>query len=138
MYKLLPLFAAFALAFAPQARAQLVYTPKNPAFGGSAINYQWMLSSANAQKSFDQGDRFDFSRDPLENFQRSLQRQLLNQLSRQIIERQFGDNALDLTREGRYDLGQFVVEIVPGLNGLNIQIFNAVTGEEATITIPKF
>ncbi len=120
------------------ARAQqLVYTPENPAFGGPAINYRWMLSSAEAQKSFEE-EQFDFfDRNPLENFQQSLQRQILNQLSRQIVERQFGES-IDLSQQGRYDLGQFTVEITPGLNGLNIRVFDAFSGDETTITIPNF
>ena len=28
---------------------QLVYKPVNPAFGGDTFNYQWLLSSAEAQ-----------------------------------------------------------------------------------------
>lgn len=117
---------------------QLVYTPENPAFGGPAINYNWMLSSAQAQMPQDESS-FDFSRDPLEDFESSLQRQILNQLSRQIVEGQFGGatGSIDLTEEGRFDLGQFVVEITPGLNGLNISIFDVFSGDETTITIPN-
>ncbi len=34
----------------PKLRAQgLTYRPNNPAFGGNTFNYQWMLSSAQAQ-----------------------------------------------------------------------------------------
>ena len=32
---------------------QLTYEPINPAFGGDTFNYQWLLSSANAQNSFE-------------------------------------------------------------------------------------
>ena len=31
---------------------QLVYTPKNPNFGGANFNYSWLLSSAQAQNKF--------------------------------------------------------------------------------------
>ena len=30
----------------------LVYKPKNPAFGGDTFNYQWMLSSAESQNFY--------------------------------------------------------------------------------------
>ena len=31
---------------------QLVYKPRNPNFGGDTFNYQWLLSSAEAQNTF--------------------------------------------------------------------------------------
>ena len=31
---------------------QLKYRPVNPAFGGDTFNYQWLLSSSEAQNSF--------------------------------------------------------------------------------------
>ena len=134
-------FAALALGsgFAPPAAAQnFVYRPTNPAFGGSPLNYSWMLNSANAQKRFDTDDGFDrFARDPLADFQSSLQRQILSQLSRELVRERFGDQ-LDLTQEGRFDLGEFIIEIVPGLDGVNIRIFNTLTGDESTVTVPSF
>ena len=36
-------FVGFSLA------QDLTYKPKNPAFGGDTFNYQWMMSSAEAQ-----------------------------------------------------------------------------------------
>ena len=136
---LLILIAAASLIAPHGASAQqFVYTPENPAFGGAAINYSWMLSSAQAQMPQEE-NQFNFNRDPLEDFQSSLQRQILNQLSRQIVEGQFGGptGSIDLTQEGRFDLGQFVVEVTPGLNGLNIRVFDVFSGDETTITIPN-
>jgi curli production assembly/transport component CsgF len=93
-----------------------------------------MLSSAQAQKRFDEGAD-PFARDPLADFESSLQRQILSQLSRELIANRFGD--LDLTQEGLFDLGDFTVEIIPGLNGVNIRIVNLLTGDESTVTIPS-
>ncbi len=134
----LPLLLVLALGLSQAAHAQqFVYTPENPAFGGAAINYSWMLSSAEAQKRFEEEDRFGlFDRDPLQDFQQSLQRQILNELSRQVIRDRFGET-LDLSQQGRYELGQYTVEITPGLDGVAIRIFDVFSGDETTITIPN-
>ncbi len=132
------LLAAAFLAVAPAAAQDLVYRPKNPAFGGSPLNYQWMLNSAQVQNPYDGGGGADpFARDPLADFQTGLQRQILGELSRELVRNRFGEN-LDLTEEGRYDLGDFTIEIVPGLDGVNIRIVNVLTGDESTVTIPTF
>jgi curli production assembly/transport component CsgF len=139
------LFAASRLAvcvltlvFATQgAMAQkFVYEPKNPAFGGSYLNYSWLLQSAEAQKDVESAATDRFGRDPFQDFQQNLQRQILNQLSRELIYNRFRD--LDLTREGRFDLGDFQIDIMPGLDGLSIRVFNVLTGDESVITIPSF
>ncbi|MEM1125183.1 MAG: curli production assembly/transport component CsgF [Bacteroidota bacterium] len=122
-------------ACAPAVGQDLIYQPKNPAFGGSPLNYQWMLSSAQLQSRFEE-DTDPFGRDPLADFENNLQRQILSQLSRELIANRFGD--LDLTQEGRFDLGDFTVEILPGLDGVNIRIINLLTGDESTVTIPSF
>ncbi len=131
---------ALGLVLGPQqARAQqFVYQPENPAFGGSPVNYSWMLQSANAQKRFEEEDRFSaFDRDPLQDFQQSLQRQILGELSRQLVRDRFGES-LDLSQQGRYELGQYTVEITPGLDGVAIRVFDVFSGDETTITIPGF
>ena len=118
------------------AAQQLVYQPKNPAFGGSPLNHQWLSSSAQAQNAFKPAGR-SFQRNPLADFESTLQRQILSQLSRELIANRFGDD-LDLTQEGRFDLGEFTVEIIPGLDGTAVRIFNELTGDETTVTIPTF
>lgn len=119
------------------ARAQdLVYSPTNPAFGGSPLNHQWLNSSAQAQNAFKPEGRSSFRRDPLADFENTLQRQILSQLSRELIANRFGD--LDLSQEGLFDLGEFTVEVIPGLDGTSIRVFNELTGDETTVTIPTF
>ncbi|HYE95698.1 MAG TPA: curli assembly protein CsgF [Rubricoccaceae bacterium] len=126
------------LAVAPSvAEAQpLVYQPRNPAFGGSPLNFQPLLSAAQAQNDFEAEGAVDrFFRDPLQDFEQSLQRQILSQLSREIIGDRFG--GLDLSEEGRFDFGDFTVDIIPGLNEVTIRIFNVLTGDESVISIPS-
>lgn len=133
----LALLAVLALGTALPAQAQdLVYTPKNPAFGGSPVNYQWMLNSAKTQNAFQDSGTDRFRRDPLEDFENGLQRQILSQLSRELVSDRFGN--LNLQEQGSYDLGEFTVDVSPGLDGINIKVFNKLTGDESTITIPSF
>jgi curli production assembly/transport component CsgF len=120
----------------PAESQQLVFRPTNPAFGGNPMNQQWLLSTAQAQKRFDQEDT-RFVRDPILDFQQSLQRQILSALSREIIQNRFGSD-LSLLNGGRFDLGDFVIEIFPGLAGVDISILNVLTGAQTTITIPNF
>lgn len=128
------LLLAAPLAGAAQAQP-FVYQPKNPAFGGSYLNYSWLLSSAQAQKS-QEASTSSFDRDPLADFENSLQRQVLSALSRELVYNRFRD--LDLSQEGTYDLGDYLVEIVPGLDGVNVKVFNTLTGDETTVTIPNY
>ena len=116
----------------------LVYTPKNPAFGGSPINYQWLLNSANTQNKFTAtGDASRFQRDPLEDFQNSLQRQILSQLTRDIVRNQFGEDGQP-AEDSRFEFGEFTIDVTPGPDGVQIRIFNILTGDETSITIPNF
>ena len=127
------------LLFAGRAEAQqFVFEFKNPAFGGSYLNYSWLLQSAEAQKEYKEKSTSSssFNRDPLADFQQSLQRQILSALSRELISDRFRD--LDLTKEGRYDLGDYIINIVPGLTGVDVTIFNVLTGAETTVTIPNY
>lgn len=137
--RLLLVAAAGAALFAaaPAAAQQFVYTPKNPAFGGSPLNYSWLLSSAQAQNSIEDGSATDrFRRDPLADFEQSLQRQILNQLSRELIFNRFGD--LDLSQPGTFNLGDFQIEIIPGIDGISVRVFNLLTGDETIVTVPNF
>jgi len=128
--------ALVALVFSASASAQqFVYTPKNPAFGGSPLNYSWMLSSAQAQNDLGEDTSSAFNRDPLADFETSLQRQILNQLSRELILNRFGD--LDLSQPGTFNLGDFQIEIVPGLDGVSVKVFNLLTGDETVVTVPN-
>ena len=131
----LALFVLAAGASSADAQ-QLVYSPKNPAFGGSPLNYSWLLSSAQAQNDLGDDGSSRFTRDPLADFETSLQRQILNQLSRELIFNRFGD--LDLSQPGTFNLGDFQIEIVPGLDGISVRVFNLLTGDETVVTVPNF
>lgn len=129
---------SFMFLLAASTSAQdLVYEPKNPAFGGHPGNYSWLKSSADTQNLFEEDlSSGRFERDPLQDFKNSLQRQVLSQLTRDLVLRQFGEG--EEIQESRFEFGEFVIEVIPGLDGIQLRIFNILTGDETSITIPNF
>lgn len=122
-----------------------VYHPKNPAFGGSYLNYQWLLSSANAQNTLeDKKDGLDLSSygeyDPMSDFQKDLQRRFFDELSRQIINSYFGEGSYqgDDIGDGTYNFGNYEIDIYSNSEGLNISIRDFSEGGETVITIPNY
>jgi curli production assembly/transport component CsgF len=132
------LILLFTSNIIPLGAQDFVYTPVNPAFGGNTFNYQWMLSSAQAQNTITE-DVEDFDpfaeQDPLEDFEESLNRQILSQLTRELVYNQFGEIGLT---EGYYELGSYQIEVAPGETGIEINIFDISTGSETKVTVPYF
>lgn len=111
---------------------QLVYTPKNPAFGGETFNYQWLLNSANAQNSFKDESLQIEELSELDLFAESLNRQLLSQISRALIDDQFGDGVLE---PGTSTFGNLELEVYESSEGLVINVLDITTGEQTQIVI---
>jgi curli production assembly/transport component CsgF len=132
--------------FSGQAFSQdFVYHPKNPAFGGNYLNYQWMLSSANAQNTLEEKkDGMDLSSygeyDPMSDFKKDLQRRFFDELSRQIINSYFGEGSYqgDEIGDGTYNFGNYEIDIFSNSEGLNISIRDFSEGGETVITIPNY
>lgn len=115
---------------------QLVHKPMNPAFGGDTFNYQWLLSSANAQNQFDDKDSNGALRNSnsLSNFSQSLNRQVLSQLSSKLFNDKFGGEGLEA---GNYIFGSLYVQISQTSQGMMISILDTETGEQSEVVIPK-
>ncbi|MDM1556888.1 curli assembly protein CsgF [Chryseobacterium indologenes] len=116
---------------------QLVYKPINPAFGGDTFNYQWLLSSANAQNPYDQKNDYSNLLDKmnsLDSFTQSLNRQILSELSRKIFDEQFGDGKI---QPGNYLFGSLYLQITNTNQGLLINILDTSTGDQSEVVIPK-
>lgn len=126
------LFFASSFAFSQE----LIYKPINPFFGGNnPFGYQQILASANAQNDFQEEQQNPFQQpSDLENFTNSLNRQLLNSLSQDLFQEQFGDQGLSV---GTYVFGSLVVEVTPTSGGLSVNILNTQTGEQTQIIIPN-
>ena len=116
----------------------LVYRPVNPSFGGDTFNYNWLMSSAQAQDKSKDSDAAKLaqagSQDPLTDFTNSLNRQLLNSISQRLLKDQFGEEGI---KEGTYQFGGFVVDVSPGTNGLIVRITDG-KGGETSITVPFY
>lgn len=114
---------------------QLTYQPINPAFGGDTFNYQWLLSSANSQNSFEdpyaKNDNAQGSE--LDQFAESLNRQVLSSLSRTLFSSQLGEGL----EEGTFTFGNLTLEIYDSAEGLVVNILDVTTGDETQIIVPN-
>ena len=111
-----------------------VYQPMNPAFGGNYFNYQWLLASAQVQNSYENKKSDTALRDPLLEFKDNLNRNILGQLSRNLMRNYFGEGIT----QGQYNVGSYEIEIAPGPDGLNIVILDTTTGDKTTVTVPYY
>ncbi|ASB49803.1 curli production assembly/transport component CsgF [Alkalitalea saponilacus] len=135
--KLIRAFAIFAIILAStglSSAQNFVYQPVNPAFGGNYLNYQWLLSSAQVQNTHEAKPADRATRDPLKDFEENLNRQILSQLSRNLMRNYFSEGF----NEGHYNVGSYEIEITPGLGGLEIEILDTATGDKTTVTVPYF
>ncbi len=115
----------------------LVYRPINPAFGGNYLNYSWLLSQAQAQNDFAEDPSASlYGQDPLATFQDDLNRQILNQLSRALVSDLFGEDGR--LNEGQFEIGNYQIEVINGLNGVNIGILDILSGSNTTVTVPYY
>ena len=121
-----------------------VYQPVNPAFGGNSNNYNWLLSSADAQKEDDGQNglstndllsELNSQQDPMKTFTTNLNNRILNELTNRIVQEQFGEFSLE---QGIYKVGNYQIAINEGSKGIDIQVLDVNTGAESTITIPYY
>ena len=107
---------------------QLVYTPKNPAFGGDPFAGNWLLNVANAQNPFDDDQQAVPGLDNLSALDQSLNNQLLGQL---------GGGDLNGLQTGTSADGNFEFEVFDSLDGLVVNILDLLSGEQTQIVIPN-
>lgn len=135
------MFCALLLAGTHRAAAQdFIYEPKNPAFGGgNTFNYSWLLSSAQSQNSTKDPKAITAptqQQDPLQQFQQSLNQQLLSQLAQRLVSNQFGNTNQGL-QAGNYTIGVYQIGVTPNSGGgFSVQITDTGTGNQTTITVP--
>lgn len=137
MKKLLVLTILLAAVFQVSALAQdFVYTPINPAFGGNPYNYSWLLGQAESQNFFVEDTEDPFAEtDPLANFQEDLNRQVLNEITRELYQNQFGEDGLT---EGYYQFGSYEIDVSPISEGMQVRIIDIFTGSETTVIVPYY
>lgn len=125
--------AVFLLTVSLHAQA-FVYKPVNPAFGGDTFNYQWLLSSAESQKTFKEKVVETVKKSDLEKFTDQLNSQFLSQVSRETFAKVFGTAGFSA---GSYTFGSLSVEIYPSTEGLTLDILDTNTGDQTQVIIPK-
>jgi len=137
MKKLLVAIVLLAAIFQVSMLAQdFVYTPTNPAFGGNPYNYNWLLGQAEAQNFFEEEEEDPFAQeDPLANFQEDLNRQVLNEITRELYQNQFGEDGLT---EGFYQFGSYEIDVSPITEGMQVRIIDIFTGSETTVIVPYY
>jgi curli production assembly/transport component CsgF len=133
------LFIVFFFVAGKTYAQDFVYTPINPAFGGNPYNYSWLLSSAQAQNDIkDPTSSLGFTSpttDPMADFASSLNRQILSELSRQIVAKQFGENGL---KAGTYAMGDYQIDVSDTSGGLQVTIQDTKNGSQTSVTVPYF
>ncbi len=118
---------------------QFVYTTINPNVGRNYFNGSWMLAEAQEEKKKtaprSSSSYNPYNTNPLQNFQQSLNQQILSQLSQKIVSSAFGENALT---QGHYQLGNYIIDINPSSDGLHVNIQDNSTGSQTTIVVPYY
>lgn len=130
IYFLVLVFFGFQSIYAQD----LVYKPRNPAFGGDTFNYQWLSSSAESQNKFTDKSILQPVQTELERFTSSLNSLLLNQVSSSLFKQQFGNDGIKV---GSYTFGSLSVEVYPSSGGLTVSILDTKTGEQTQVIIPN-
>ena len=115
------------------AASELVYTPINPSFGGNPFNAQWLLDSAMAQNKFEE----EYKRDPTEDFEERLVRQILSRLSKSIIDEAFGEYGEPFAA-GHYEIGNYHIDMSTDGLIITIVIVDIETGDTTTVEVPYY
>lgn len=135
--KILMILAMMAISMSGLSQ-DMVFRFINPAFGGDTFNYQWLLSSAEAQNKFTETSKQQYNTrddDPLADFENSLNKQILSRLTKEIVDAQFGEEELG---EGSYVFGNYQIDIGENSGGLSIIIMDLSNGDQSTIFIPYY
>ncbi len=118
---------------------ELVFNFSNPSFlGGNSFNASWMLQEAQAQNSFTapRNEFMDsYEDDPIKDFAKSVNRQVLNQISRELYSSMFGEDGL---KEGTYEIGDYSISVKEEMDGIVIEITEILNGNETRVVVPYF
>lgn len=115
---------------------QFAYKPLNPAFGGDTFNYNWLLSSATVQNGLKEPLNAEDQKSELEQFGDNLNRQVLSQISRTLLQQQI-EGIGNFDQEGTFTYGTLAVEVFESEEGLVINILDTSTGEQTQVVVPN-
>ena len=136
--KVVFVLSLLSLLLPTESKAQdFVYKPINSSFGGDQYNYNWLLNSATQQNRIEDPNADDaLNKDPLDDFQDNLNRQILNQLSSQLVNSIFGDN--NNLETGSYNLGNYQVDISEDASGVTVNVSDLTNGNFTNVVIPSY
>ncbi|WP_211307081.1 curli assembly protein CsgF [Roseinatronobacter thiooxidans] len=142
MKMIIKVVAVSALIASPVVAQDLVHTPLNPSFGGSPLNSQHLLATANAQRTATASDAP--SRDAMDSLARAgrtdadlflsqLQGRLLSQLASQVTNAIFGGD--DPETSGQVIFGDTRIDFSRSLTSIELTIFDGISTTE--IVVPQ-
>ncbi|MDM8158237.1 curli assembly protein CsgF [Labilibaculum sp. K2S] len=136
--KIVFVLSFLSLLLPTESMAQdFVYKPINSSFGGDQYNYNWLLNSATQQNRIEDPNADSaLNKDPLNDFQDNLNRQILNQLSSKLVNSIFGDN--NQLETGSYNLGNYKVDISEDASGVTVNVSDITNGNFTNIVIPSY
>jgi len=145
MNKITSMLCISIMTIASVNASELVYTPINPSFGGSALNGSFLLGKAQAQNKH----KAKLSKKSYaEKFQESLERAYLNKMIREITDLAFGEKCEVATNVCEASLfnedaifvsGNHEIQIITSnSDSITVQITNLTTGEITIIEVPRF
>jgi curli production assembly/transport component CsgF len=129
----------FLCAIATAQAGELVYTPINPAFGGNPLNGNFLLNDAQLQDNYKDPEASSAARSlgtPLEQFNQSLQRTILNRIA-SALTGNVVDSAGNLI-PGSIQTADFMIDIVDlGLGVLQITTTDKATGQSTSFQVSQ-
>ncbi len=133
-----PLGLCLALFSTLSAASELVYTPRNPSFGGNPLNGSILLQKAQSQNKHKAPV---VEQSYAERFKESLERTYLNRMVREITDMAFGEDIEDsvFNQDSIFVSGDYEIQVITsGLDSITVQITNIVSGEITIVEIPRF
>ncbi len=114
--------------------SSLLYTPVNPSFGGSPLNGNMLLNSAQAQNTIKDPDLEDDEENALDDFNDRLQRSLLSRLTSSIASN-FVDDTGSLI-PGQTVTEDFVIDVIDEGDGrVRVTTTDRNTGDSTTFIV---
>ncbi|MFL0799084.1 MAG: curli assembly protein CsgF [Agarilytica sp.] len=114
--------------------SSLLYTPVNPSFGGSPLNGNMLLNSAQAQNTIKDPDLEDEEENALDDFNDRLQRSLLSRLTSSIASN-FVDDTGSLI-PGQTVTEDFIIDVIDEGDGrVRVTTTDRNTGDSTTFIV---
>jgi curli production assembly/transport component CsgF len=128
------IIVASLVTFASPVKADMLYKPMNPNFGGDPFNASYLQSMATAQNTQKPKPKSGaVAESPSERFLTMLESRLYSSLASQVAEAIFGENA---QHNGTVTFDDQQVSFVNTGTEIQISITDFVSGNVTNITVP--